>query len=45
MACRSDGTQLGESSHEMCDTTYVHDECVCLDADSNDESGETPEDT
>ena len=37
MACKSDGTQLEESSYEMCDVTYVDDECVCLDADSNDE--------
>ena len=37
MACKSDGTQLEESSCEMCDITYVDDECVCLDADSNDE--------
>ena len=37
MACKSDGTQLEESSYEMCDITYVDDECVCLDADSNDE--------
>ena len=37
MACKSDGTHLEESSYEMCDITYVDDECVCLDADSNDE--------
>ena len=37
MACKSDGTQLEESSNEMCDITYVDDECVCLGADSNDE--------
>ena len=37
MACKSDGTQLEESSYEMCDITYVDDECVCLDADSNGE--------
>ena len=37
MACKSDGTQLEESSYEMCDITYVDDDCVCLDADSNDE--------
>ena len=37
MACKSDGTQLELSSCEMCDITYVDDECVCLDADSNDE--------
>ena len=37
MAWKSDGTQLEESSCEMCDITYVDDECVCLDADSNDE--------
>ena len=36
MACKSDGTQLEESSDEMCDITYVDDKCVCLDADSND---------
>ena len=34
MACKSDGTQLEESSYEMCDITYVDDERVCLDADS-----------
>ena len=37
MACKSDGTQLEESSYERCDITYVDDECVCRDADSNDE--------
>ena len=37
MACKSDGTQLEESSYEMCDITYVDDECVCLDADPDDE--------
>ena len=37
MACKSDGTQLEESSYDMCDITYVDDEFVCLDADSNDE--------
>ena len=42
MACKSDGTEFEESSYEMCDITYVDDECVCLDADSNDELLENP---
>ena len=37
MACKKDGTPLVASSYEMCDITYVDDECLCLDAGSNDE--------
>ena len=29
VACKSDGAELEESSYEMCDVTYVDDECVC----------------
>ena len=29
MASKSDGTQLEETSHVMCDITYVDAECVC----------------
>ena len=35
MGCRSDGTPLEEVAYEMCDITYVDDECVCLDAGLN----------
>ena len=37
MACKSDGTQLEESSYDMCDITNVDDECACLEAESNSE--------
>ena len=37
MACKKDGTPLVASSYEMCDITYVDDECLCLDAGTNDE--------
>ena len=37
MACKKDGTPLVASSYEMCDFTYVDDECLCLDAGTNDE--------
>ena len=37
MACKSDGTHQEASSNEMCDITNVDDECVCLEAESNDE--------
>ena len=35
MSCKSDGTQLEESSYDMCAITYVDDECVCFEAESN----------
>ena len=37
MACKKDGTPLVASSYEMCDITYADDECLCLDAGTNDE--------
>ena len=37
MACKKDGTPLVTETYEMCDITYVDDECLCLDAGSNDE--------
>ena len=37
MACKKDCTPLVASSYEMCDITYVDDECLCLDAGTNDE--------
>ena len=37
MACKKDGTPHVASSYEMCDITYVDDECLCLDAGTNDE--------
>ena len=37
MACKKDGTPLVASSYEMCDITYVDDECLCLDAGTSDE--------
>ena len=37
MACKKDGTPLVASSYEMCDITYVDDECLCLDAGTNHE--------
>ena len=37
MACKKDGTPLVASSYEMCDISYVDDECLCLDAGTNDE--------
>ena len=37
MACKKDGTPLVASSYEMCDITNVDDECLCLDAGTNDE--------
>ena len=37
MACKKDGNPLVASSYEMCDITYVDDECLCLDAGTNDE--------
>ena len=37
MACKDDGTPLVASSYEMCDITYVDDECLCLDAGTNEE--------
>ena len=35
MACKKDGTPLVTETYEMCDITYVDDECLCLDAGSN----------
>ena len=35
MAYKNGGTQLKETSNVMCDITYVDDECVCLEAESN----------
>ena len=46
MACKSDGTQLEESSNEMCGISCVDDECVCFGSGIERRPiGEAPENT